>query len=173
MLLPNFFSLLWNDRGVQIEAGGKADATQDQSEADMSTLGSSVSDPDLRASLSSTSDSLTLQDPGSSGMQTTSFQTIPLTILSRNVGSYYDRIRSFFSRMVHPVEESPDVFSSLKSVAEGLSAILKHCDVRLSLLHHSTDYAHGRPANHVVLPTDRIIDTSSRTVGGIAHRTCS
>jgi len=63
---------------------------------------------------------------------------------------------------IHMVKESSDVFPPLKSVAGGLSAILKHCDVHPPTFHITPlTMLTAVPANDEVSPNYRIISTPS------------
>ena len=74
---------------------------------------------------------------------------------------------------INLVKESADAFPPLKSVMGGLSAILDHCDVRFLSYPTLPMTLTVVLANNGVSKNDRIVDASSRRVGGIAKWACS
>lgn len=76
--------------------------------------------------------------------------------------------------VIDAVKESSDVFTPLKAVAGGLSAVLKHYDVRCSYLATlSAQLTFVELASDGESPNGGIINTSSRGPCGVTEHTCS
>jgi hypothetical protein len=196
----DFLSIPKKHRRTRSKARSELDPIEASSEADLAVPRPTESTPDLRIGTSTlpTPDPLISGDQKPSGMRTTAFQTIHLTILPRNIDD--DPIRSVPSDVhlsvdpvaahenkstwkstaysttklaINMVKESSDVFPPLKSVVGGLSAILQHCDVRSTSQTTASMMLTVIPANDGVPPDDRIVDASSRRTCGIAQHTGS
>jgi hypothetical protein len=138
MWFSDLLSLPWG------EARTKANAIENPTKADPALVGfSRVSNPRLghRPSTSPTSGPLTSYDHGSSGMRIVSFRTPPLTVIPCNIDS-----NGWVEYLFSKIRGRRTVKISLESVAGGLSAILNDCDVRQSLLYHTSCDTYGCPS---------------------------
>ena len=75
--------------------------------------------------------------------------------------------------VIDVLKESSDAFTPLKSVVGGLSAILKHYDVRYICSAKSLMSLTSRLASDGKSRDDRIVDTPGRRPCGIAKHPCS